>query len=570
MKISESEYRNSLTDEIISCLKKSRRPLKIKELARAMNINRVTYPKFRRTVKEIFKQGLIVKDRGGRYTAPKIVDPIKSILDEFKIPINFPKLVIEECEKIDPFISKEEIKKRRNLTELTCFTIDPEDAKDFDDAVSIEKTENGGFLLGVHIADVDHYVNKNEHIDSQALSRGTSVYLPDKVIPMLPSKLSENLCSLKPDENRLALTVMIKIDAHGNIREYEIFESIIKSKARLSYESAEELIHSNPVRSKKNSNGAEISSSLKIMYKLSKILDKKRLDRGYIDFDVPEVKISLDENGKVLNIQKKKRLSSHVLIEEFMLLANQCVAEYITKNKVPMIYRVHETPDDLKTKDFAMLAKTLNYKFDQNKSKDPKYIQRFLHKTNGQKNHVLLSQILLSCMQKAIYSTKNVGHFGLALNCYTHFTSPIRRYPDLIVHRILKNKFKNRMDNLSEIAGIASEREQIAIKIERESIKLKQVEFMKNKVGDVFEGVISGVQPYGLFVAINDTLAEGLVHVSALKNDYYTFPEKQFALVGRRTKRKFQLGDSVKAQIVKVDSDKRLIDFILTDDTKRN
>jgi len=498
-----------------------------------------------------------------RYPTQKIIDPIKRILEEFKIRINFPKLVIEECEKIDPFISKEEIRKRRNLIGLTCFTIDPEDAKDFDDAVSIEKTENGGFLLGVHIADVDHYVNKNKHIDKQALSRGTSIYLPDRVIPMLPSKLSENLCSLKPDENRLALTVMIKIDAQGNIIEYEIFESIIKSKARLSYESAEELIHS-------NNKHTEISSSMKIMYKLSKILDKKRLDRGYIDFDVPEVKISLDRNGKVLDIQKKKRLSSHVLIEEFMLLANQCVAEYITKNKVPMIYRIHETPDDLKTKDFAMLAKTLNYKFDQNKSKDPKYIQRFLHKTNGQKNHVLLSQILLTCMQKAIYSTKNVGHFGLALNCYTHFTSPIRRYPDLIVHRILKNKFKNRMDNLSEIAGIASEREQIAIKIERESIKLKQVEFMKNKLGDVFEGVISGVQPYGLFVELNDTLAEGLVHVSALKNDYYTFSEKQFALVGRRTKRKFQLGDSVKAQIVKVDSNKGQIDFILTDDKKRN
>ena len=565
MKISESEYRSPLTDKIISCLKKSKRPLKIKELARTMGIHRTAYPKFRRTVKEIFKQGLIVKDRGGRYTASKIVDPIKSILEEFKISPTFPKSVIEECERIDPFISKEEIKKRRNLTELTCFTIDPEDAKDFDDAVSIEKTEKGGFSLGVHIADVDHYVNKNKHIDNQALSRGTSIYLPDKVIPMLPSKLSENLCSLKPDENRLTLTVMIKIDAQGNITEYEIFESIIKSKARLSYESAEELIYSNEA-----SKHTGISSALKIMYKLSKILDKKRLDRGYIDFDVPEVKISLDGNGKVLDIQKKKRLSSHVLIEEFMLLANQCVAEYITKNKVPMIYRIHETPDELKIKDFAMLAKTLNYKFDQNKSKNPKYIQRFLHKTNGEKDHVLISQILLTCMQKAIYSTKNVGHFGLALNCYTHFTSPIRRYPDLIVHRILKNKFKNRMDNLPEIAGIASEREQIALKIERETIKLKQVEFMKNKVGDIFEGVISGVQPYGLFIELSDTLAEGLVHVSALKNDYYTFSEKQFALVGRRTKRRFQLGDSVKAKIVKVNSDKRLIDFILIDDTKRN
>ncbi|MBU0478691.1 ribonuclease R [bacterium] len=491
-----------------------------------------------------------------RYTTPKITDPIRSILDEFKISQSFPKLVIEECERIDPFISKEEIKKRRNLTELTCFTIDPEDAKDFDDAVSIEKTENGSFLLGVHIADVDHYVNKNKHIDSQALSRGTSIYLPDRVIPMLPSKLSENLCSLKPDENRLTLTVMIKIDAQGNIREYEIFESLIKSKARLSYESAEELIHS-------NSKHTEISLALKTMYKLSRILDKKRLERGYIDFDVPEIKISLDGNGKVIDIQKKKRLSSHILIEEFMLLANQCVAEYITKNKVPMIYRVHETPDDLKIKDFALLAKTLNYRFDQNKSKNPKYIQRFLHKTNGQKDHVLVSQILLTCMQKAIYSTKNVGHFGLALNCYTHFTSPIRRYPDLIVHRILKNKFKNRIDNLSEIAGIASEREQIAVKIERESIKLKQVEFMKNKLWDVFEGVISGVQPYGLFVELNDTLAEGLVHVSALKNDYYTFSEKQFALVGKRTKRRFQLGDAVKVQVVRVDSNKGLIDFIL-------
>ncbi|MFH1904484.1 MAG: ribonuclease R [bacterium] len=535
-----------------------------------MNINRITYPKFRRTVKENFKQGLIIKAGGNRYTTPKITDPIKCILEEFKISQTFPKPVIEECEKIDPFISKEEIRKRRNLTELTCFTIDPEDAKDFDDAVSIEKTENGSFLLGVHIADVDHYVNKNKHIDSQALSRGTSIYLPDRVIPMLPSKLSENLCSLKPDENRLTLTIMIKIDTQGNIREYEIFESLIKSKARLSYESAEELIHSNPVRSKKNSNWAEISSALKTMYKLSKILDKKRLERGYIDFDVPEVKISLDGNGKVLDIQKKKRLSSHILIEEFMLLANQCVAEYITKNKTPMIYRVHETPDDLKIEDFALLAKTLNYKFDRNKSKNPKYIQRFLHKTNGQKDHVLISQILLTCMQKAIYSTQNVGHFGLALNCYTHFTSPIRRYPDLIVHRILKNKFKNRIDNLSEIAGIASEREQIAVKIERESIKLKQVEFIKNKVGDIFEGVISGVQPYGLFVELNDTLAEGLVHVSALKNDYYTFSEKQFALVGRRTKRRFQLGDSVNVQVVKVDSNKRLIDFILVDDKERN
>ena len=500
-----------------------------------------------------------------KYSAPKVIDPIKSILEEFKISPTFPKPVIEECEKIDPFISKEEIKKRRNLTELMCFTIDPEDAKDFDDAVSIEEIDNGGFLLGVHIADVDHYANKNGHIDKQALSRGTSIYLPDRVIPMLPSKLSENLCSLKPDENRLALTVMIKIDAQGSITECEIFESMIKSKARLSYESAEELIHY-----KGADKHTEISSSLKIMYKLSRILDKKRLERGYIDFDVPEVKISLDKNGKIFDIQKKQRLSSHILVEEFMLLANQCVAEYITKNKVPMIYRVHETPDDLKIKDFAMLAKTLGCKFDKNKSEDPKYIQRFLHKTNGEKNHALISQILLRCMQKAIYSTKNVGHFGLALNCYTHFTSPIRRYPDLIVHRILKNKFKNQIDNLSEIAGIASEREQIAVKIERESIKLKQVEFMKNKVGDIFEGVISGVQPYGLFVELDDTLAEGLVHVSALKNDYYTFSEKQFALVGRRTKRRFQLGDAVRVQVVKIDTNKGLIDFILLDDKKRS
>ena len=559
MKISESKYQNSTADKAISCLRKSKQPLKIKELARIMNVNRTAYPKFRRTVKEIFKQGLIIKAGGNGYSAPKITDHIKHILEEFKVRINFPKLAIKECEKIDPFISKKEIRKRRNLTELTCFTIDPEDAKDFDDAVSIEKIENGGFLLGVHIADVDHYVNKNEHIDKQALSRGTSIYLPDRVIPMLPSKLSENLCSLKPDENRLALTVMIKIDAQGNITEYEIFESIIKSKARLSYESAEELIFS-------NNKHTEISSAIKTMYKLSRILDKKRLDRGYIDFDVPEVKISLDENGKVFDIQKKRRLSSHVLIEEFMLLANQCVAEYITKKKIPMIYRIHETPDDIKIKDFALLAKTLDYRFDQNKSEDPKYIQRFLHRTNGEKHHVLISHTLLTCMQKAIYSTKNVGHFGLALKCYTHFTSPIRRYPDLIIHRILKNKFKNRIDNLTEIAGIASEREQIAVKIERETIKLKQVEFMKNKVGDIFKGVISGVQPYGLFVELNDTLAEGLIHVSALKNDYYTFSEKQFALVGRRTKRRFHLGDPVRVQVVKIDVNKRLIDFILVQD----
>ena len=491
-----------------------------------------------------------------RYVTPKRIEPIKRILEEFKICQNFPKSVTDECENIDPFIPKEEIKRRRNLTELTCFTIDPEDAKDFDDAVSIEKTENGGFLLGVHIADVDHYVSKNKHIDRQALSRGTSIYLSGRVIPMLPAKLSENLCSLKPNENRLALTVMINLNAQGNITGYEIFESIIKSKAKLSYEFAEELIYSN----KKNT---EISSALKIMYKLSKILDKKRLDRGYIDFDVPEVKISLDRNGKVLDIQRKKRLSSHVLVEEFMLLANQCVAEYITKHKIPMIYRIHEVPDESKIEDFASLVKTLDYKFDEKQSKKPKYIQKFLHKTSGKKNHILISQILLTCMQKAIYSTKNVGHFGLALNCYTHFTSPIRRYPDLIVHRILKNKFKNRIDNLSEIASIASEREQIATKIEREVIKLKQVEFMKNKVGDIFEGVISGVQPYGLFVELNDTLAEGLVHVSALKNDYYRFFEKQFALVGKRTKKVFRLGDSVKAQVVKVNNNKGEIDFIL-------
>jgi len=498
-----------------------------------------------------------------RHSEPKISDPVKRILEEFKIRQDFPKSVIEECKKIDPFISKEEIKKRRNLIELTCFTIDPEDAKDFDDAVSIEKIENGGFLLGVHIADVDHYVNKNKHIDRHALSRGTSIYLSDKVIPMLPAKLSENLCSLRPDENRLALTVMIKLNAQGDITGYEIFESIIKSKARLSYESAEELIYS-------NNKHTEISSALKTMYKLSRILDKKRLDRGYIDFDVPEIKISLDGKGKVIDIQKKKRLSSHVLVEEFMLLANQCVAEYITKNKIPMIYRIHEVPDELKIKDFASLVKTLDYKFDENQSKKPKYIQRFLHKTNGKKNHVLISQMLLTCMQKAIYSTKNVGHFGLALNYYTHFTSPIRRYPDLIVHRILKNKFKNQIDNLSEIASIASEREQIAVKIEREVTKLKQVEFMKNKVGDIFEGVISGVQPYGLFIELNDTLAEGLVHVRALKKDYYRFSEKQFALVGKRTKKKFQLGDSVKAQVVKVDGNKGQIDFILLDNKEKS
>jgi len=449
---------------------------------------------------------------------------------------------------------------RSDLREKVLFTIDGEDAKDFDDAVSIEMAENGDYKLGVHIADVSHYVRPQSSLEKDAYERGTSVYFPGVVVPMLPFELSAGICSLKEAEDRLCLSVEITFSNSGERKSYRFFNSVINSKKRFTYTAVKEIMDM-------DTDELPYSSEIRVMESLAALLREKRMRRGSLDFDLPEPLFNTDMHGKILSIEKCERNDAHKLIEEFMLSANEAAADLIVSESLPPIFRIHERPDEDKIGELLGFLKFLNYKPKHSSPKDPKTYSEILAFFDGKTEGSVVQVMLLRSLKKACYSADNVGHFGLAMNNYTHFTSPIRRYPDLCVHRIIKAflKLEKQLDKdkMHELAQHCSIRERAADNAVKDFEDLKRAEFMEKRVGEKYTGTISGVKSYGFFVELDDIFVNGLVRVSTLSDDYYTFLDKELKLVGERTGRTFSMGMRVHVCVTDVDREKRHIDFKL-------
>jgi ribonuclease R len=496
---------------------------------------------------------------------------IVTIVKKYGLPEHFPDEVENEAESITEEIPDSEISRRTDFRDQMIFTIDGADAMDFDDGVSIERTANGNYKLGVHIADVTYYVKENKPLDKEAIERGTSVYLVDRVIPMLPKKLSNGVCSLNPKVDRLALSVIMEIDKNGKVRNHEIVESVINSKERLVYEDVSDILENDDAELK--AKYAHILDEFKTMEELCKILMKKRRQRGSIDFDFPETKVVLDEKGKPIDISEYERRIANRIIEEFMLVTNETVAEYMHWSQVPFLYRIHEDPDLDKMQEFAKFIYNFGYKFRGSQEVHPRELQELLKKVEGTKEEHLINTIMLRSLKKARYSAEIDSHFGLAAEYYTHFTSPIRRYPDLQIHRIIKWFINGQLDDkkisklkgkLPEIAELSSDAEKRADEAERETDDLKKAEFMLDKIGEEFDGVISGVISSGLFIELPNTV-EGFVHVNSLKDDYYKYDERSYALMGERTKRMYRIGDGHRVRVTNVNIDSRQVDFIIVE-----
>ena len=487
-----------------------------------------------------------------------------SIAREFKIPYQFPPKVIEEAESISLISDEEELKGRLDFRNKNVFTIDPYDAKDFDDALSIETLENGNFSVGIHIADVSHYVEEKSTLNKEALKRGNSVYLVGRVIPMLPEKLSNGICSLVPNEQRLTYSVVVELTKRGKIEKYVIKKSIINSKRRFTYDEVQEIIE--------NEKG-DFSKDVLLLNDLARTLRKKRLREGSIEFSTPEIKFELDEDGKPVAIKKKEIKESNMLVEEFMLLANKLVAQHIALPKKgpvkPFIYRIHDLPDSEKIYEFSKFVKSLGYSFDPNSKSRSNQFHLLMQQVKGSEEEGLINELAIRSMAKAVYSPQNIGHYGLGFKYYTHFTSPIRRYSDLIVHRLLLNYIENKNQShyttsqLEDISNHISETERNAIEAERLSVKRKQIEYLKEHVGEEFHAIISGITYFGMFVKISEILAEGLIRLRDLEGDFYVYDEKKYALIGRKSKKQFRLGDKVQVKLIRVDIEKSELDFII-------
>ena len=495
---------------------------------------------------------------------------ILSIVNSLGIPDEFSDEVMEEVEKIPDSVSIEEMNGRRDLRDKIIFTIDGDDTKDIDDAVSIEKLDNGNYILGVHIADVSYYVKSGSKIDEEAYNRGTSVYLADRVIPMLPHKLSNGICSLNPNVDRLSVSCQMEINDKGEVVDYDIFPSVIRSRIQMTYKCVNSILEDNTIPE----GYEEYVDALKEMSNLASILRKYKVNRGYIDFEIDESKIIVDDKGKAIDVKLRERGTGEKLIEDFMIAANETVASCIYFMELPFVYRVHGEPSEEKIQEFLKFVSILGYKID-GKIKDvsPKTMQDILKQLKDKKEFHMLSSLLLRSMQKAIYDEVNIGHYGLASKCYTHFTSPIRRYPDTTVHRLVRTYlFEKKIDSdtinfyehkLPILTSDCSDCERRAIECEREVDDMKKAEYMMDHIGEEFTGMISGVMSFGMFVELPN-LIEGLVKIDDLTDDHYVFDETTFTLRGNKNKRGYRLGDEVKVKVKSANKETRTVDFILS------
>lgn len=493
---------------------------------------------------------------------------MNAILAEFGLPYKYPEKVETAANKIPDDITQEEIDKREDFRKITTFTIDPRDAKDFDDALSIRQLKNGRWEIGVHIADVTHYVQEGDIIDKEGENRATSIYLVDRTIPMLPERLSNGLCSLRPNEEKLCYSAIFEMDDDANIKKYRIGRTVINSDRRFTYEEAQDIIETGK---------GDFNEEVLKLNDLAKKLRDKRFDNGAIAFDRHEVRFEIDENGKPLSVYFKYAKESNKLIEEFMLLANKTVAEFVGKvpqNKTAktFVYRIHDLPNADKMENLSEFIRRFGYKIkvDGTKTNVSKSINHLLDEVSGTPEENLISTIAIRAMAKAVYSTVNIGHYGLAFEYYTHFTSPIRRYPDMMVHRLLTRYLNGGRSVSKQLyegkCKHSSDMEQLAASAERASIKYKQVEYMSDKLGQVFDAVISGITEWGLYAEINENKCEGMIPIRDLDDDYYEFDEKNYCLRGRRNKRTYSLGDPLKIKVARANLERKQLDFALVEE----
>ncbi len=487
------------------------------------------------------------------------------LIRKYNLPTGYPEAVLEEVKEIPDEIPKEEIERRRDLRSQLCFTIDPERARDFDDAVAIEITPEGLYRLYVHIADVSFYVREESELDKEAYKRGFTYYLPDRALHMLPERLSAELCSLRPQEDKLAFTCEMLFDSKGKLVDYDIYESLIRSKARLTYKEALKLIVGDPSLEDKYPHLVE---PLRTMENLYRILSRKRWEQGSIDFDLPEAEVIIDEYGEPTAVMPYERHIAHRIIEHFMVSANETVAMHLENMLFPCIYRVHEPPEGDKVDNLLEILRGLGYKVRKPNKYTPKFFQKIIEDFEGKPEEHLVRFLTLRAMKRAKYSPINLGHFGLASEHYAHFTSPIRRYPDIILHRLLKKALKGELLDfdrslayLEEASQHLSEQERLADQVEREAIDIMKARYMKSRIGEEFEGLITGVVPFGIFVEIKDILVEGLVRINLLQDDEYVFDEPAHRLVGIRTGKTYRLGDTVRVKVLSVDEERGKIEM---------
>ncbi|WP_027409941.1 ribonuclease R [Anoxybacteroides tepidamans] len=520
-----------------------------------------TYPEGR-----ISAEGEVIKILGHKN------DPgvdILSIIHKHRLPLQFPEDVIAHANSVPDTISEEDLKGRRDLRNEMIVTIDGADAKDLDDAVTVTKLANGHYKLGVHIADVSHYVTEGSPIDREAYERGTSVYLVDRVIPMIPHRLSNGICSLNPKVDRLTLSCEMEIDERGNIVSHEIFQSVIRTTERMTYSDVNKILvdKDEELRQKYE----PLVPMFELMAELADILRNKRMQRGAIDFDFKEAKVLVDDDGKPYDVILRERSVAERLIEEFMLAANETVAEHFHWMNVPFMYRVHEDPKPEKLQRFLEFITNFGYVVKGTGNQiHPRALQEILEAVRGEPEEMVVSTVMLRSMKQARYDAESLGHYGLSTEFYTHFTSPIRRYPDLIVHRLIRTYLINgKIDNqtqqkwaeqLPDIAEHASNMERRAVEAERETDDLKKTEFMEDKIGMEFDGIISSVTNFGLFVELPNTI-EGLVHVSYLTDDYYRYDEHHYAMIGERTGKVYRIGDEITVRVINVNKEERIVDF---------